>query len=307
MTAPGIPNDLVLSTSCFGSRLKSIEDQAFAAVAMGFRKLELGLSEAPVEMNGFEATQRETGIVVTSVIAGCLKARSPNMASTLLAHPDPDLREQALNSVRRHIRLARSHGAPTVIVRGSRIADDELQREALVIARRSFKDGLDDELKEEIAELAHRIQMRAQPQIEHLCRSLHSLMHEFPETRLAIEPGEDLDDILGFEAMGWVLADLDRSTLGYWHDVGRLHQREKSGLPKQGKWLDTFSNRMFGLHLQDASADEVEMPPGTGEVDFRLLAEYIPKDIPRVVEISASHGRAEILQSVRFLMERGFA
>ena len=77
MTTPGIPNELVLSTSCFGSRLKTIEDQAFAAVAMGFRKLELGLSEAPVEMNGFEDTQRETGIVVTSVVAGCLKPRSP--------------------------------------------------------------------------------------------------------------------------------------------------------------------------------------------------------------------------------------
>jgi hypothetical protein len=44
VTAPGIPNNYVLSTSCFGDRLRTIEDQAFAAVAMGFRAIELGLS-----------------------------------------------------------------------------------------------------------------------------------------------------------------------------------------------------------------------------------------------------------------------
>ena len=44
MTQPGIPNEYVFSTTCFGPRLRTIEDQAFSAVAMGFRRLELGLS-----------------------------------------------------------------------------------------------------------------------------------------------------------------------------------------------------------------------------------------------------------------------
>ncbi|MGD2019192.1 MAG: hypothetical protein PVJ89_13810, partial [Planctomycetota bacterium] len=61
MTKPGIPNDLVLSTSCYGPRLRSIEDQAFSAVAMGFRKLELGLSATPPELRGWEDARRETG------------------------------------------------------------------------------------------------------------------------------------------------------------------------------------------------------------------------------------------------------
>ena len=53
MTAPGIPNEFVLSTSCFGTRLRTIEDQAFAAVAMGFRKIELGQADTPPTLNGF--------------------------------------------------------------------------------------------------------------------------------------------------------------------------------------------------------------------------------------------------------------
>ena len=81
---PGIPNDFVLSTSCYGARLKTIEDQAFAAVAMGFRRLELGLTDRPPSMSGWEDSVRETGIGVDSIIVGALNARSENMSGSLL-------------------------------------------------------------------------------------------------------------------------------------------------------------------------------------------------------------------------------
>ena len=126
MTAPGIPNELVLSTSCFGSRLDSIEDQAFAAVAMGFRQIELGLADMPPKLNGFEDTRRETGVQVTSIVAGCLKPRVERVASTLLGSCKDIEREQAILGVRRHIQLAQRMGAPVVIVRGSSVAEPKL-------------------------------------------------------------------------------------------------------------------------------------------------------------------------------------
>lgn len=307
MTAPGIPNELVLSTSCFGSRLKSIEDQAFAAVAMGFRKIEVGLTEAPIEMHGFEDTQRETGLTVSSVVAGCLKPFSPTMASTLLGSPNPDEREQAMNSVRRHIRLAQQHGAPIVIVRGHNVRDDELNRGSRALQARIAQDGLTDEMRDEMVAYAKRVQEFAQPQLEHLCRSLHQVAYEYPDTKIAIEPGSEPDDLLGFDAMGWVLDDLSKLGIGYWHDVGRIHHRQSCGLPPQGRWLDAYASRMLGVHLQDAAEDETAMPPGTGEVDFRLVADYLPQDIPRVIEIAARHGRTEILGSVQFLVDLGLA
>ena len=39
---------------------------------MGFRRIELGLLDAPVKLNGFEDSRRETGIAVRSIVAGCL-------------------------------------------------------------------------------------------------------------------------------------------------------------------------------------------------------------------------------------------
>ena len=142
--------------------------------------------------------------------------------------------------------------------------------------------------------------------MEHLCRSLHTLCSEFPETRLAVEPGEHLDDLLGFEVMGWVLDDLSKQGIGYWHDVGRVHLLERLGLPAQGQWLDKYASRMLGVHLQDAADGEAEMPPGTGQVDFRLIGEYLPEDVSQVLDVNPRHGRTEILASVQYLKDLGF-
>lgn len=306
MTQPGIPNDLVLSTSCYGGRLKTIEDQAFAAVAMGFRRLELGLSDHPVPLNGWEDSHRETGIRVDSVVVGTLNPRSEHMSGSRLGASDSESRERALNSTRRHIRLAQALKAPTVVVRGCEVEDPHLAGQAAELSA-SLASATGDALevvKDRVRAFVHRVQRKGQRQLEHFCRSLHTLAKEFPETRLAVEPGLHFNDLLNFEAMQWTLDDLSR--VGYWHDTGRIHQRQKAGLPGQGAWLDAFAPRMAGVHLHDAAEDEAEIPPGRGEVDFRLVKEYLPSQAARVVEVNPRHGRAEILAAVQFLLDKGF-
>lgn len=305
MTTPGIPNELSLSTSCFGTRLRSIEDQAFAAVAMGFREIEMGLLDEPVTMNGFEDTRRETGVKLASVVAGCLKPKGRHMACTMLGSSSPDEREQALSSVRRHIQLARRLECPVVVLRGSSVRCDKFNAEARALDGRLARDGRSESLQEEIVAFVNKVQKKGQKQVEHLCRSLHTLFQGYPETKLALEPGDQLDDLLTFEVMGWVLDDLSKHNLGYWHDVGRIHLRERSGLPSQGQWLDKYAGRMVGVHLQDAVDQEAEMPPGTGEVDFKLIAGYVPRGVSRVLDVNPRHGRTEILASVQFLTDKG--
>ena len=136
MTQPGIPNEFALSTSCYGNRLRSIEDQAFAAVAMGFRRIELGLSEAPVPLNGFEDTRRETGIEVGSLVCGCLDPCLEKDSGSKLGSLNADQRERALISSRRHIRLARQYGCPVVILRGCEIENEAVVEEGRVLASR---------------------------------------------------------------------------------------------------------------------------------------------------------------------------
>jgi sugar phosphate isomerase/epimerase len=306
LTQPGIPNEYTLSTSCYGSRLRTIEDQAFAAVAMGFRRIELGLLDAPVKLNGFEDSRRETGICVRSIVAGCLDPRSENMSGSKLGSLDEDQREMSINSLRRHIRLAQRYGAPVVIVRGCEVEDKTLRDEAERLHARLVREGPSDELMEKVRELVLQVQKKGQRQVEHVCRSLYTVMSEFPQTRIAVEAGSNFVDLFNFQSVGWMLEDLGRHGLCYWHDTGRIHQRERAGLPTQGQWLDAYANKMLGLHLQDSAENNVEMPPGTGEVDFKLVANYLPSNAERVLEVNPRHGRAEILGAVQFLVKHNF-
>lgn len=306
MTQPGIPNEYCLSTSCYGSRLRTIEDQAFAAVAMGFRRLELGITDSPVPLNGFADTRRETGIEVRSLVCGCLDPRSEHMSGTRLGSLDEDQRERALISVRRHIQIACKYACPTVILRGCEIEPAAAQREGDELQARLAREGPNDQLGTDLQAYAHRSQRRSQRQVEHLCRSIHSLIGQFPGTRIALETGPHLNDLLHFEAMGWVLEDLAKHGVGYWHDTGTIHLRERAGLATQGQWLDAYASRLVGMHLQDAAGLEPQMPPGSGEVDFRLLVEYLPSGAERVLELNPRHGRTEILAAVQFLIDQGF-
>jgi len=102
VTAPGIPNELVLSTSCFGSRLTSIEDQAFAAVAMGFRLIELGLarmSEMPL-LSRLSSGDGELALALSEVDASVLERVNTWQAAFLVdllrAATDGELTEAAL-------------------------------------------------------------------------------------------------------------------------------------------------------------------------------------------------------------------
>jgi len=211
-----------------------------------------------------------------------------------------------VNSLRRHVRLAQRYQCPTVIVRGCEVEDKALQDESERLRARLVREGPTDENKEVVRDLATRVQRRGQRQVEHLCRSLHTVMHELPETKIAIEPGDSFLDLLSFQAVGWVLDDLERRGLCYWHDTGRLHLRERAGLPPQGQWLDAYAPRMIGVHLQDAVEGVTEMPPGSGQVDFKLVSNYVPSTAERVLEINPRHGRAEILAAVQYLVDSKF-
>ncbi len=306
MTKPGIPNEYSLSTACYGTRLDSIEDQAFAAVAMGFRRIELGLSDKPVTMNGFEDTRRETGIEVNSIVCGCLNPRSEFMSGTRLGSLDEDQRERAINSLRRHSHLAEKYHCPTVILRGCAVESSELVVEAAHHHSDLVNQGPTEEVVANVQDFVHRAQKGAQRQIEHLCRGIHGLTAEFPGLVYALEPGLHFSDILNFEAMGWVLDDLAKQGVRYWHDTGTVHTRQHAGLPGQGQWLESYGDRMVGVHLQGATGTTSMLPPGSGEVDFKLVCDYVPSEADKVIEIDPKHGRTEILGAVRFLADAGF-
>ncbi len=275
---------------------------------MGFRKLELGLSATPPELRGWEDARRETGIQLECLVVGSLKPKAPDMSGSKLDSLDAEQREMALASSRRHIQLAQRLGAPTVILRGCAIENAKIEAQADDFLARHAKvdrDGL-ELLQEETRAFIHKVQAKAQRQIEHFCRSVHALRKEFPETQLAIAPGNELNDLFGFEAVQWVMDDLSAHRVGFWHDTARIHRRGQMGLQNHGDWLEAFGPKTYGVHLRDATHDDFGLPPSLGEVDFKLVHEYLPKTAAKVIDVDPTHGRPEVLASVQYLMGLGY-
>jgi len=193
-------------------------------------------------------------------------------------------------------------------LRGCALENPKVERQAdEFLAKHARVDSGNLELlQEETREFVRSVQAKAQRQIQHFCRSVHTLRKEFPETKLAIAPGNELNDLFGFDAVQWVLEDLAAHKVGYWHDTARIHRRGRLGVHDQGEWLDKFASRTYGVHLRDATDSDFGLPPSLGEVDFKLVSEYLPKDAARVVDVDPTHGRPEVLASVQFLMGLGF-
>lgn len=275
---------------------------------MGFRRIELGLSATPPELRGWDEARRETGITMDCLVVGALKPKGPRMSGSMLGSLDADQREMAMSSSRRHIQMARTLGAPTVILRGCAIENAKSEREADALLARHDEVEEDDReiLQEETRRFVHGLQTKAQRQIEHFCRSVHTLRQEFPDVQLAIAPGNEIKDLFGFEAVQWILDDLAAHKVGYWHDTARIHRRGKLGIPDQEAWLEAFASRLLGVHLRDAAGDDFGLPPSLGEVDFKLVREYLPKDACRVVDVDPTHGRPEVLAAVQYLVGLGF-
>ena len=99
------------------------------------------------------------------------------------------------------------------------------------------------------------------------------------------------------------LADADR--LGFIYDVGHAQAMDRLGFFSHIGWLERFSHRMFGTHLHDVIGIDDHHPPGRGEIDFKMIAPYLPDDVFRTCEIMGHHSFEQIRNGLKILDRDG--
>ncbi len=107
---------------------------------------------------------------------------------------------------------------------------------------------------------------------------------------------EGFDDFFGnFE---------DEEPVGYWHDTGHARIKEMGGFLHHEEHLAARAGRLVGFHLHDVNAEGRDHhPPGTGSVDFDMVARHVRPHHTLVFEPSPRLSREEILSSREFLLE----
>lgn len=95
----------------------------------------------------------------------------------------------------------------------------------------------------------------------------------------------------------------DQESFGYWHDTGHAQLKERMGLLDHREHLEKLRPYLIGFHLHDVSeSNRDHMIPGTGVIDWSILADLIQPDDTVILELSPRLKSDEIRQGRDYLL-----
>jgi len=297
--------DVALSTMWAIDRFSNLGEFLSTAGKLGLHRFELNHQVNSPMLRSVELTSHH----VTSVHAPCpadiptatLKARN-----WLVSSPHEDRRRKGVLAAQRSIDLAHSVGAGFVVVHAGRVdVDAELEarlwalyeagqattaeyaclKEALVVARAARAPANLDAARRSIAELeayATRVGIRLA-----LENRYHYLGIPLP------------DELEGLPAS----AGEDRT--GFLYDVGHAQTLENLGFVPHREWLERYAARMIGVHLHDIIGLQDHYAAGLGEVDWDMVARYLPVDALRILEFRSHNTPEQLRAALDFLVTKG--
>jgi sugar phosphate isomerase/epimerase len=96
----------------------------------------------------------------------------------------------------------------------------------------------------------------------------------------------------------------EEAPIGYWHDTGHARIKHEAGFLDHESHLAARASRLVGFHLHDVDeAGHDHRRPGTGSVDFAMIARYVRPHHTLVFEPHPSLTTEEILESREFLID----
>jgi sugar phosphate isomerase/epimerase len=160
------------------------------------------------------------------------------------------------------------------------------------------------EIKDLMIEKRHKL---AAPCMEAVVKSLKELL-DFAGRfgiRLGLENRFHYFDIPIPDEMSILLELAGPDRLGVIYDVGHATVLDQLGFFPDQVWLDRFAGRIFGSHLHDVIGISDHQAPGQGDVDFRRLAGYLPKESFRTVEVMSFNTPEQVKTGLIKLVDAG--
>lgn len=105
------------------------------------------------------------------------------------------------------------------------------------------------------------------------------------------------------EMLGFQETLKEHEVFGYWHDSGHAELKARMGLLDHRAHLEALRPHLVGFHLHDVSKDNHDhQVPGTGVIDWSILADNVLKDDVVVMEMSPRLRTEQIKDSREFLL-----
>jgi len=297
--------DASLSTMWGMKKFAAFGDFFLAAPRLGFAKIELNHQVSPAMLAGVDLNCCR----FSSIHEPCpavISAEALKKQDLLISSTDEERRREGVNSIKRSLDLAKELGSGTVVIHCGQLQGDWTIEQEM---RTLFESGQAGSQKYQ--ELKSRyVGMRASLVGPHLAAVKKSLLELLgyagrSNVRLGIENRYHYFDIPTLDEMGEILdlAGLDR--IGLLYDVGHAEAQDRLGFSPHEAWLKRFAGRIIGVHLHDVIGIRDHRVPGLGEVDFRMLAGYLPKDAFRTIEVMSFNTPEQIKTGLKTLVDTG--
>ena len=299
---PVSPLEPVLSTMWLQKRFDHLNDFFAAGRAMGFRQFELGAVVTLPMLEGVVPGQQ----LIPSIHAPCPNIRhaSGQSAAGLFASTDEAERTWAVSRVKATLDLALHLRARAVVLHAGQVdVSRTLERRLRDLYPGDKNPSEYEQAKTQLAAA------RARKQPANFAAARRSLEEVVPcaqaaGIQLGLETRYHCCEIPNLEEMYTLLTDFPE-TVYYWHDTGHAQNQENLGFTPHEEWLRAFGSRTLGVHFHDIRGLKDHLVAGMGEIDFGMVASYLPDEAIRACEFDHPFSQKEMTAGVGFLRKMG--
>ena len=275
------------------------------------RVRELGFSHVePNALIGPEMLSEllKTKVPVSSIHSPCpLVPSSKGIPPSSLSLSSLDLSErlEAVSFAKKTIDLAASVNARAIVLHMGEVPIDLSLQDRL---HRLYDGGYAQttEYREAKERLIYQRLSSAQSCVDAASKSLQELGKYSRQKgiMLGLETRFYFNEIPNMDEMAWLLDGVSEHVAGYWHDVGHAEVQQQLGFSLHEEWLSRFRDSMVGIHLHDIRGTSDHRAPGNGNMNWEMIAKYLPHGIVKVCEIAEWNDEEQMQGVVKFLQKK---
>ncbi|HKZ44872.1 MAG TPA: TIM barrel protein [Anaerolineales bacterium] len=294
-----------LSTMWAVGNYSDLNDFRLTAQKLGFTHLELNHQVNTAMLNGFNPSP----LGISSIHEPCpadVSVEELKRKDWLISSLNEENRRNGIDAIKRSIPLADKLIVPIIVVHCGAVSLGFTLEKKLRTLYEKGGNGSGD-YKEIFQRMVFERSKQASPHLEAVKRSLLELLDyaRHYNIRLGLENRYHYNDIPIQDEMKTLLELAEPGRLGFIYDVGHAQALDHLGFLPHREWLQRFSTRMIGTHLHDVRGVTDHLPPGLGEVDYKMVADYLPENAYRALEINPKSSFDQIAAGLKYLADQG--
>jgi sugar phosphate isomerase/epimerase len=293
-----------LSTMWGIGRFDNLNDFFRQGTEMGFSMFELN-HKVTSQMLAEVEIKNWTIPVIHEPCPADINAQTLKDRDWLISSLDEANRIEGVRMIQRSIDLAHNLGSQAVVIHcghipGLREVEDALWAlfragKSETLEYRVMRDGLLQSRTDKIPPILEAVQNSLAELVEYARPS---------GVRLGLENRYHISDFPGLDEMDTLLNLFHEKSVGYWYDVGHAHTLDRLGFYPHEAWLQKFGSRIMGVHFHDVKGLDDHFAPGLGEVNWDLVAPYLPKGIQHTLEVQNFNSPQHIKAGMQFLINK---